>query len=175
MSVRIGRPVALLMRARMRKPSASPGPRYEATEVRFALSYEALKMNGTRSFSQTSARRSAMVAAWASFSITHGPATTKSGAPAPSSMLPIEKRCEAVLKCPSCDCDAPAYAGSPPFSTFELGEDVRSANRIGAASYSGSPPRNSRDSALVSDAQAATVRPECTLDTRHAKTYFGDR
>ena len=31
----------------MRSPSASPGPRNDRPEVRFALSYDALKMNGT--------------------------------------------------------------------------------------------------------------------------------
>ena len=49
MSVRIGMSQAALMPRSTRRPSVSPGPRNERFDVRFALSYDALKMNGTRS------------------------------------------------------------------------------------------------------------------------------
>ena len=47
MSVRIGTFSRDLIAARMRRPSSRPGPRNERPEVRLALSYDALKMNGT--------------------------------------------------------------------------------------------------------------------------------
>ncbi len=46
MSVRIGRPVRSRTSARIRRPSFSPGPRNDRPEVRFALSYDALKTHG---------------------------------------------------------------------------------------------------------------------------------
>ena len=48
-------------------------PRNERTEVRFALSYDALKMNGTLSSPQISAIRRAIRQTNFSDSITHGP------------------------------------------------------------------------------------------------------
>ena len=46
MSVRIGRPVRSLMSASVRNPDSRPGPRNDETDVRLALSNEALKMTG---------------------------------------------------------------------------------------------------------------------------------
>ena len=47
MSVRIGTPAASRTRPSTRTPSSSPGPRNDAPDVRFALSYDALKTKGT--------------------------------------------------------------------------------------------------------------------------------
>src|SRR5205823_9982417 len=58
----------------MRRPSARPGPRKLRIEVRLALSYEALKMNGTFSERVTPLMTSAMNSACFSLSMTHGPA-----------------------------------------------------------------------------------------------------
>src|SRR5262245_15703472 len=79
MSVRIESPKSDLIFPRIRSPSCSPGPRYEFTEERFALSYEALKTNGTPASSAILATRSAINRACASLSITHGPAIKNSG------------------------------------------------------------------------------------------------
>src|SRR4051812_19114600 len=62
-------------------PSSRPGPRNDRTEVRFALSYEALKMNGTPARRVMSRSASAVSIACASLSITHGPAMSASGPP----------------------------------------------------------------------------------------------
>src|SRR5579859_3488750 len=61
----------------MRRPSARPGPRKLRIEVRLALSYEALKINGRLSDRVTPLMTSAMKSACFSLSITHGPAMRK--------------------------------------------------------------------------------------------------
>ena len=61
MSVRIGTPARVAHAASTRSPSASPGPRNEPRDVRFALSYDALKMYGTparRAMSRSASARS---------------------------------------------------------------------------------------------------------------------
>src|ERR1017187_9092914 len=84
MSVRIGNPSALTP-ARMRNPSFSPGPRYVPPLDRLALSNEALKMN-----SPTASRMPrAMRWAGSSLSVTHGPAISTSGVPAPNALYSI--------------------------------------------------------------------------------------
>src|SRR5882724_12784023 len=59
---------------RIRKPSFSPGPRKLRMDVRLALSYEALKINGKFSERATPLITSAINSACFSLSITHGPA-----------------------------------------------------------------------------------------------------
>jgi hypothetical protein len=59
------------------------GARNERSDVRFALSYDALKMNGTPARRAMSTSRAASSFACASLSITHGPAMSTSGAPPP--------------------------------------------------------------------------------------------
>src|SRR5258708_39302326 len=66
----------------MRRPSLSPGPRKLLSEVRFALSYEALKTYGTLSLAAMALIEWAILSVWDSLSITHGPAIRKSSAPA---------------------------------------------------------------------------------------------
>src|SRR5579862_9876138 len=61
----------------MRRPSVSPGPRKLRIDVRFALSYEALKMKGKFSDRVMPLMTSAMKSACFSLSITHGPAIRK--------------------------------------------------------------------------------------------------
>src|SRR5437667_2342854 len=63
----------------MRRPSASPGPRYAVTLVRLALSNDALKTNGPA----MRAMAAAMRCTCSSLSITHGPAISASGHPPP--------------------------------------------------------------------------------------------
>src|SRR6267154_6442870 len=77
------------MAARIRRPSSRPGPRNDRPDVRFALSYDALKMNGIRRRAVISARRPASMAAWPSLSMTHGPAMSTSGRPPPMRMSPM--------------------------------------------------------------------------------------
>src|SRR5205823_5254658 len=72
-----------LIAANARSPWARPSPRKEWPDVRFALSYDALKMNGTPSRRVTSTRRIAKSRAWRSLSITHGPAMRTNGLPPP--------------------------------------------------------------------------------------------
>src|SRR5215471_9451464 len=79
MSVRIVSFNSALILARMRNPSVKPGPRNDLTEERFALSYDALKMYGAPASAAILATRSAIIRAWASLSITHGPAIRNSG------------------------------------------------------------------------------------------------
>src|SRR6266581_5697510 len=62
---------------RIHRPSLSPGPRKLRIDVRFALSYEALKINGKFSERATPLITSAMNRACFSLSITHGPAIRK--------------------------------------------------------------------------------------------------
>src|SRR5213594_5138412 len=61
------------MAERISRPSRTPIPRNDRTEVRFALSYEALKMKSTSSARQISAIFFAMRHTNFSDSITHGP------------------------------------------------------------------------------------------------------
>src|SRR5688500_10328056 len=65
-----------------------PGPRNDVSEVRFALSYDALKMSGTPQRAAIFASDSAMKVACASLSITHGPAISARGAALPSGTAP---------------------------------------------------------------------------------------
>src|SRR5882762_7081478 len=78
-----GTPTSDLTAPRIRKPSLSPGPRYDSIELRFALSKEDLKMYGTPHSRAIVERARAMRRACASLSITQGPAMSASGAPAP--------------------------------------------------------------------------------------------
>src|SRR6266496_5152505 len=79
-SVSTGTPIWRFTSASTRKPSAIPGPRYEAPELRFALSYDDLKMKGIRRATQTSFSCPATSICSCSDSTTHGPAMRKSGA-----------------------------------------------------------------------------------------------
>src|SRR4029453_1218799 len=88
MSVRIGTRQRALIAASTRKPSSRPGPRKDRPDVRFALSYEALKRNGTRDRTGVSASCPARCVAPASLSITHGPAIRTNGLPPPIEMSP---------------------------------------------------------------------------------------
>src|SRR4051812_25250955 len=83
MSVRIGTPAASRTRARTRSPSSMPGPRNDLVEVRLALSNEALNTYCTPARFALSRRARARPTAWASLSITHGPAIRRSGDPPP--------------------------------------------------------------------------------------------
>src|SRR5579863_874910 len=69
---------------RIRRPSFNPGPRYDETLERLALSKEALKMNGTPSFAISLARK------WtcSSLSMTQGPAISARGASPPTPIEP---------------------------------------------------------------------------------------
>src|SRR5215831_15808557 len=87
MSVRIDTPVISRTRPRTRTPSFRPGPRNEVPDVRFALSYDALKMNGTPARRVMSRSASAVSTACASLSMTHGPAMSVSE-PSPTRTLP---------------------------------------------------------------------------------------
>src|SRR5262245_48814803 len=88
MSVRIGIRQRALIAASTRKPSSRPGPRKDRPDVRLALSYDALKMNGTRDRQAISASCPARSVALASLSITHGPAMRTNGLPPPIEMSP---------------------------------------------------------------------------------------
>src|SRR5690349_13225187 len=81
MSVRIGTLAVSATRASTRSPSARPGPRNDPPDVRLALSYEALKMNGVPARRARSRSASAVSIACASLSITHGPAMSARGPP----------------------------------------------------------------------------------------------
>src|SRR4051812_42730113 len=84
MSVRIGTPAASRTRPRIRSPSSIPGPRNDLVEVRLALSNEALNTYCTPARLALSRRARARATAWASLSITHGPAIRRSGDPPPT-------------------------------------------------------------------------------------------
>ena len=71
MSVRIGTPAASHA-ARASRPASSPGPRNEPAEVRFALSYDALKIKWTPARPAMS-RSAAATHRMPSLSITQGP------------------------------------------------------------------------------------------------------
>src|SRR5262245_15542780 len=89
MSVSTGTCARLVIDARIRSPSARPGPRHDRPDVRFALSYDALKMNGTCTRPAIAARRLAISSAWLALSMTHGPPMKTNGWPAPMEMSPI--------------------------------------------------------------------------------------
>src|SRR5579884_3343885 len=88
MSVSTGTRYVSATLRRIRAPSFTPGPRKLLSEVRLALSYEALKIYGTRSSRVTALIASAILRACVSLSITHGPAMRKSS-PDPTCTLPI--------------------------------------------------------------------------------------
>src|SRR5215467_13476549 len=73
---------------RILSPSFIPGPRKLRIEVRFALSYEALKMKGKLSERATPLMTSAIKSACFSLSMTHGPAIRKRS-PEPTRTLSI--------------------------------------------------------------------------------------
>src|SRR6266496_6714024 len=75
------------MAERISQPSRTLVPRNECTEVRFALSYEALKMKSTSADTQISAIFFAMRQTNFSDSITHGP-RMKAGRLPPMVTLP---------------------------------------------------------------------------------------
>src|SRR4030095_1930793 len=89
MSVTIGKPVRARTSARIRSPSSRPGPRNEAIDVRFALSYDALKTTATPQRAATSRMASAVSSACDSLSMTHGPRMKASGCPPPTENDPI--------------------------------------------------------------------------------------
>src|SRR6185503_3589258 len=74
MSVSTATPAVSRTRPSTRTPSASPGPRNDAPDVRFALSYDALKMKGTPARRVISRSARAVSMACASLSMTQGPA-----------------------------------------------------------------------------------------------------
>src|SRR5690349_5409470 len=88
MSVRIGTPARSRTCASTRRPSVSPGPRKDRSDVRFALSYDALKTNGTPAERVMSRSARAVSTAWDSLSMTQGPAISISGLP-PMLAMPI--------------------------------------------------------------------------------------
>jgi len=89
MSVSSGRPVRARTSARIRRPASSPGPRKDFTEVRFALSYDALKMTGTPQRAAISRMAAAVSSVCAALSITQGPRMKASGLPPPTERDPI--------------------------------------------------------------------------------------
>src|SRR5215510_6933465 len=89
MSVRIGNPVRARTSARIRSPVSRPGPRNEAIDVRFALSYDALKATGTPQRAATSRTAAAVSSACDALSMTHGPRMKASGWPPPTEKGPI--------------------------------------------------------------------------------------
>src|SRR5262249_17358693 len=94
-SVSTARPAAFTP-ARIRSPSAKPGPRYDETLVRLALSEDALHTNGPAIFAMASAMRSTC----SSLSITQGPAISASGLAPPN-------RIEGVTSISTCVLDVP--------------------------------------------------------------------
>src|SRR4051812_16102443 len=83
MSVVTGRPDTSLARFRILRPDSIPEPRYALRLVRLALSNEALKTICTGSSRAVAASCSAMRSVKVSFSMTHGPAITRSFSPLP--------------------------------------------------------------------------------------------
>src|SRR3954468_13551840 len=81
MSVSTGTPAVSRTRPSTRTPSLNPGPRNDEPDVRFALSYDALKMKGTPARRVMSRSAIAVSMACASLSMTHGPAISASGPP----------------------------------------------------------------------------------------------
>src|SRR6267154_449952 len=108
----------VLIFCRMRKPSASPGPRNDCSEERFALSYDALNTRGILACAAISASRSAIMDACASLSITHGPAINTSGWFPPMRKFPIEiSRAGCMEVSVNPQTRFIAYAGQPRFAT----------------------------------------------------------
>lgn len=81
---------------RMRQPSAGPGPRKEVTEVRLALSKEALKMKGMPVRSAISLRERAISQAKVSDSRAQGPRMKKGMGP-PTGTCPMLKGSKDIL------------------------------------------------------------------------------
>src|SRR5436189_6456851 len=96
------------MTERISQPSRSPMPRKERTEVRFALSYEALKMKSISSAAQISAILFAMRQANFSDSITHGPRMNTGRLP-PMTTLPTRNDFAFSLICCSTYHRDPSY------------------------------------------------------------------
>src|SRR5260363_131367 len=84
-SVNTGTPTRLRTSARISSPASMPQPRNDSLELRFALSYEALKMNGSASAAQMSFNAPAISSAICRDSMTHGPAIKKKGRSSPTS------------------------------------------------------------------------------------------
>ena len=78
--------------SRTRNPSTSPGPRNDSSDVRLALSYDALKISGTPTLRAMAFNARAVASAWSRLSMTQGPAMTTSGAPPPSGTFPSNTR-----------------------------------------------------------------------------------
>src|SRR5213083_611682 len=88
MSVNTGSPVLERTSARIWSPSLTPGPRNEDMDVRFALSYEALKMAGTPQRAVISRMAAAVSSACAALSMTHGPRINARALPPPTDTDP---------------------------------------------------------------------------------------
>src|SRR5262249_62118881 len=84
-----GTPVRARTSARPRSPASGPVPRNDAIEVRFALSYDALKMTDTPQRDAISRIAAAVSRACEALSITHGPRMNASGCPPPTEKDPI--------------------------------------------------------------------------------------
>src|SRR4029453_5801762 len=97
MSVTIGKPVRARTSARIRSPSSRPGPRNEAIDVRFALSYDALKTTATPQRAATSRTPAAVSSACEALSMTHGPRMKASGCPPPTEKGPIRTGFTALI------------------------------------------------------------------------------
>src|SRR5918997_5375809 len=80
------------MSLRICRPFSMPGPRNDLNEVRFALSYDALKISGIPQRDAIFATDSAIIEACSPLSITHGPAMSAMGAPPPMDTAPAEIR-----------------------------------------------------------------------------------
>src|SRR5262245_10977529 len=88
-SVRIGKPVRDLTSASARRPASRPGPRNDDRDVRFALSYDALKIKDTPQRAVISLSAVARSSAWVALSMTQGPAISASGCPPPIAKPPM--------------------------------------------------------------------------------------
>src|SRR5665213_790609 len=84
-SVSTGTPIWRFTSASTCRPSSMPGPRKLACELRFALSYDDLKMNGTSSAAQISFSVPAVSSCNCIDSTTQGPAIRNSGRSRPTS------------------------------------------------------------------------------------------
>ena len=154
-SVSTGTPSWRFTWARMRKPSAMPRPRYDCAELRLALSYDDLKMNGTRSSAQISFNCPATSICSCSDSTTQGPAMRNSGRSRPTSKSHsligvIPRRRAAALRwrpmaLPVGNGGRTPPASNPHRSITRLGDELR--------------PRARR--LAVGLARAARVRPGC--------------
>ncbi len=97
-SVSTGTPIFARTSASTLRPASMPGPRKLAFDERFALSYDALKMNGTPRRVVMSLSLPAISCVNVSPSITQGPAMRKNGRSMPTwklasnTVLPVEKR-----------------------------------------------------------------------------------